>query len=65
LTAKYHNVCVCKVPTLLAGTEFGRLTALVSKSLFSLVNNFQQAKENVSGPIAIVGVVGLYTLNSV
>jgi hypothetical protein len=53
------------VPTLLAGTEFGRLTALVSKSLFSLVNNFQQAKENVSGPIAIVGVVGLYTLNSV
>ena len=40
----------------LAGKEFGRLTALVSKSLFSLVSNFSAAKENVSGPIAIVGV---------
>lgn len=40
----------------LAGKEFGRLTALVSKSLFSLVSNFQAAKDNVSGPIAIVGV---------
>lgn len=40
----------------LAGKEFTRLTLLVSKSLFSLVSNFQAAKENVSGPIAIVGV---------
>ena len=40
----------------LAGREFARLTALVSKSLFSLVSDFDKAKENVSGPIAIVGV---------
>jgi len=40
----------------LAGQEFTRLTYLVTKSLFSLVSNFQAAKENVSGPIAIVGV---------
>ena len=40
----------------LAGKEFVRLTSLVSKSLFSLVSNFSAAKENVSGPIAIVGV---------
>lgn len=40
----------------LAAKEFGRLTALVSKSLFSLVSDFESAKENVSGPIAIVGV---------
>ena len=40
----------------LATKEFGRLTGLVCKSLFSLVSNFSQAKDNVSGPIAIVGV---------
>lgn len=40
----------------LAAKEFGRLAALVSKSLFSLVSDFESAKENVSGPIAIVGV---------
>ena len=40
----------------LAIREFARLTALVSKSLFSLVSDFDKAKENVSGPIAIVGV---------
>jgi membrane-associated protease RseP (regulator of RpoE activity) len=40
----------------LALREFARLTALVSKSLFSLVSDFDKAKENVSGPIAIVGV---------
>jgi membrane-associated protease RseP (regulator of RpoE activity) len=40
----------------LALGEFYRLTALVSKSLFSLVSDFDKAKENVSGPIAIVGV---------
>jgi RIP metalloprotease RseP len=40
----------------LASKEFVRLTTLVSKSLFSLVSNFSAAKENVSGPIAIVGV---------
>ena len=40
----------------LASKEFGRLTGLVCKSLFSLVSNFSQAKDNVSGPIAIVGV---------
>ena len=40
----------------LASREFARLTALVSKSLFSLVSDFDKAKENVSGPIAIVGV---------
>ena len=40
----------------LAIGEFYRLTALVSESLFSLVSDFDKAKENVSGPIAIVGV---------
>ena len=40
----------------LAAKGFGRLAALVSKSLFSLVSDFESAKENVSGPIAIVGV---------
>ena len=40
----------------LASKEFARLTGLVCKSLFSLVSNFSQAKDNVSGPIAIVGV---------
>ena len=40
----------------LASKEFSRLTLLVSKSLFSLVSDFESAKENVSGPIAIVGV---------
>ena len=33
-----------------------RLTKLISASLFSLVSVFDKAKENVSGPIAIVGV---------
>ena len=46
------NIC----QALDAGTEFVRLTTLVAKSLFSLVSNFQSAKDNVSGPIAIVGV---------
>jgi membrane-associated protease RseP (regulator of RpoE activity) len=40
----------------LASREFARLTKLVSASLFSLVSDFDKAKENVSGPIAIVGV---------
>lgn len=40
----------------LAAREFARLTKLVSASLFSLVSDFDKAKENVSGPIAIVGV---------
>jgi len=40
----------------LAAREFARLTRLVSASLFSLVSDFDKAKENVSGPIAIVGV---------
>lgn len=40
----------------LATTEFTRLTVLVATSLFSLVSDFDKAKENVSGPIAIVGV---------
>jgi len=43
-------------PYTLAGREFVRLTSVVSGSLFSLVSNFEAAKENVSGPIAIVGV---------
>ena len=38
------------------GEGLRRLAALVSKSLFSLVSDFESAKENVSGPIAIVGV---------
>ena len=40
----------------LAAREFARLTSLVAKSLFSLVSDFDAAKQNVSGPIAIVGV---------
>ena len=40
----------------LAAREFARLTGLVAKSLFSLVSDFDAAKQNVSGPIAIVGV---------
>ena len=40
----------------MAAREFARLTKLVSASLFSLVSDFDKAKENVSGPIAIVGV---------
>jgi hypothetical protein len=46
------NVC----QALVAGEEFVRLTTLVAKSLYGLVSNFNSAKENVSGPIAIVGV---------